>query len=359
MVSSVKDYAIFALDPTGLIKTWNAGAQRIKGYSADEAIGKHFSMFYTQAAKDTHHPEFELAEAIKHGSYEEEGWRIRKDGTQFWANVTITAVRGANDVVEGFVKVTRDLTERKQYEEELEEAKEEAILANQLKSRFVANITHEIRTPLSGIVGLSELIAGDDKASKDVKDSGQRIFDASKQLLTLLNDLLDFAKLEAGKLEVENVPFQFENILDEVRGLTNAKAKEKSLSLSFNMDETLSKTVVGDATKIRQILMNLVHNSIKFTEKGGIDVSVEKQDKSILVSVTDTGIGVNEAVQSRLFKPFTQGHSSASFGGTGLGLSICQQYIELLGGEIGMVSTPGEGTTVWFTLPLKEQASND
>lgn len=357
MVSSVKDYAIFVLSPEGLIKTWNSGAQRIKGYTANEVIGKHFSLFYTEDAKSIKHPEFELREAIKNGSYEEEGWRIRKDGTKFWASVTITAVKDANGGLEGFVKVTRDLTERKRYEEQLEQAKDEAILANQLKSKFVANITHEIRTPLSGIVGLSELIAGDNKLPTDTQDSAQRIFDASRQLLTLLNDLLDFAKLEAGKLEIEYGPLNFATILDEVKGLTASKAKEKSLLISSTIDETMPETLVGDATKIRQILLNLVHNSIKFTEKGGIDIDVERQDDTIMVTVTDTGIGVSETIQSRLFTPFTQGHSSAAFGGTGLGLSICQQFVELLGGEIGMVSEPGDGTTVWFTLPLKEQTS--
>lgn len=357
MVSSVKDYAIFVLSPEGLIKTWNAGAQRIKGYTANEVIGKHFSLFYTEDAKSIKHPEFELREAIKNGSYEEEGWRLRKDGTKFWASVTITAVKNADGGLEGFVKVTRDLTERKRYEEQLEQAKDEAILANQLKSKFVANITHEIRTPLSGIVGLSELIASDKKLPTDTQDSAQRIFDASRQLLTLLNDLLDFAKLEAGKLEIEYGPLHLATILDEVKGLTASKAKEKSLSISATIDETLPETLIGDATKIRQILLNLVHNSIKFTEKGGIDIDVERQDDTIMVTVTDTGIGVSEVIQSRLFTPFTQGHSSTAFGGTGLGLSICQQFVELLGGEIGMVSEPGEGTTVWFTLPLKEQTS--
>ncbi|MDZ4836463.1 MAG: PAS domain S-box protein [Candidatus Melainabacteria bacterium] len=198
LVSAVKDYAIFIMDPTGHIRTWNAGAQRIKGYLPKEIIGKHFSQFYTEEANAVKHPDFELREAIANGSYEEEGIRIRKDGTEFWASITITTILDG-DRVAGFVKVTRDLTERKNYESDLEAARDEAILANQLKSKFVASISHEIRTPLSGIVGLSELISRDDECSADIRQTGGRIFEAAKQLLSILNDLLDFSKLEAGK----------------------------------------------------------------------------------------------------------------------------------------------------------------
>ncbi len=354
LIKGVKDYAIFALDPNGIITTWNIGAQRAKGYTAEEIIGKHFSTFYTEEAKKIDHPAFELAEAIKNGSYEEEGWRVRKDGTLFWAHVTITALIDETGELIGFAKVTRDLTERKKYEEDLKAARDQAVLANQLKTRFVANITHEIRTPLSGIIGLSELIADNETLPKDTQDSGERIFDASKNLLILLNDLLDFAKLEAGKIELEDVPFTIEEVFDEVRGLSESNAKEKGLSVSFSFDKALGGQLHGDYRKLRQILLNLVNNSIKFTSSGGIEVSVEKQEDIMLFAVTDTGMGISKDIQESLFKPFAQGHNSDAFGGTGLGLSICQQFVELLGGEIGMESKPMQGTTIWFTLPIKD-----
>lgn len=353
IVDSVKEYAMFMLSPQGIIKSWNRGAERIKGYKPDEIIGKHFSIFYGDAARESKHPEWELEQAIKNGSYSEEGWRIRKDGSQFWANVTITAIfdKAGNNV--GFFKVTRDLTERKQFEKELEEARDSAILANKLKSKFVANITHEIRTPLSGIVGLSELIADDETASENVQDSGERIFDASKRLLALLNDLLDFSKLEAGKMEIVESDYRPYEILDEVAGLVTQKAKDKGLKLEIDIDQNVPATLYGDSTKVLQILLNLVNNSVKFTEKGGIELSVEREGEFVRYSVTDTGSGIPEKVKSTLFKPFTQGHDP-SFGGTGLGLSICQQFVELMGGEIGMVSETDAGTSVWFKLPLKE-----
>ena len=202
MTAAVKDYAIFLLSPEGIIQSWNAGAERIKGYKAKEAIGRHFSIFYTQEAKDRKHPEYELEQAIKNGSYEEEGWRVRKDGSQIWVSVTITPVIISGGVLKGFVKVTRDLTERKHYEKELEQARDDAVLANALKSKFVANVTHEIRTPLSGVVGLSQLIAQDTNLDQQNHESAIRIFEASKQLLVILNDLLDFADVYKRQMEM-------------------------------------------------------------------------------------------------------------------------------------------------------------
>ena len=357
IVNVVKDYAIFMLSPDGMIKTWNSGAERIKGYTAKEVIGKHFSIFYPEAVRKSKHLEFELQEAIQKGSYEEEGWRIRKDGSQFWASVTITSVM-EDGKLSGFIKVTRDLTEKKLLETQLEEARDQAILANQLKSKFVANVTHEIRTPLSGIIGLSQLIAENYDIPADVQDSGKRIFEASGNLLGLLNDLLDFSKLEAGRIEIEERTYEIAQIFDEVKGLTETKAKSKSLKIRTVIDDTLPTTVFIDATKVRQILLNLVHNSIKFTESGGIEIAADKVDDNIVFAVTDTGIGVSEDVQSKLFAPFTQGHD-ATFGGTGLGLSICRQFVELMGGKVDMVSELGQGTSVSFSLPLKEEAGRN
>ena len=360
LVSAVKDYAIFIMDPKGHIRTWNSGAQRIKGYLPKEIIGKHFSTFYTEEAIAIKHPDFELREAIAKGSYEEEGWRLRKDGTQFWASITITTIF-QDDKVAGFVKVTRDLTERKNYELALEAARDEAILANQLKSKFVASITHEIRTPLTGIVGLSELISKDEACSEDIRETGSRIFEAAKQLLVILNDLLDFSKLEAGKMSSETVPFDVRDVVDRVRGLCEAKATTKSLNLRVDISENVPKMVVGDPTKIRQVLLNLVDNAVKFTESGGVEIAVEKSDDDILYSVTDTGIGIEEELQKNLFQPFVQAEQSTTrlYGGSGLGLSIAHQIVSLLGGKIGMASQPGNGTTVWFTLPVKEELSHE
>lgn len=351
MVAAVKDYAIFRLDTNGFVQSWNAGAQRIKGYITNEIIGKHFSIFYADDPSSKEHTDFELQEAAEKGSYNEEGWRYRKDGTKFWADVTITAVRDANNLLTGFLKVTKDMTETKRIESELEEARDEAVLANQLKTKLVANITHEIRTPLGGIIGLSELIADSDNSPEEIKDSGARIFTASKQLLALLNDLLDFSRLEAGKTEIIKQPFSIRAVIDDACGLVKLDAEDKGLKITSDVSPDVPELLIADATKVRQILLNLLNNSIKFTVSGGIEISATTIDDFVEISVTDTGLGVPEDKQALLFRPFTQGHDP-SFGGTGLGLSICQQFIEMMGGNIGMVSAPNEGTTVWFTIPL-------
>jgi len=350
IVSAIKDYAILILNPDGIIMTWNEGAERIKGYKADEIIGKHFSIFYTDEANSSSHPAYELKKALEDGSYQEESWRVRKDGSEFWASVTITPIAGGKM---GFVKVTRDLTERRLNEIALEFARDTAIEANELKSALVANISHEVRTPLSGILSISELLARDPKLDSDTADSASRIFAASKRLMTILNDLLDFAKLEAGRVDTENIPFSVVEIVDEVIGLTKNKAEAKGLVLAAVITEAPTM-LQGDPSKVRQVLLNLINNAIKFTEEGGIELTVKARDGRIQFAVTDTGIGIPVELQAKLFQPFIQakGSTSRMFGGTGLGLCIAQQYVKLMNGEIGMFSAEGVGTTAWFTIPV-------
>jgi PAS domain S-box-containing protein len=349
MVAAVKDYAIFAISPEGFILSWNEGAKRIKGYEPEEVIGQHISIFYSEENRQNKHPDFELREALRTGSYEEEGWRFKKDGSRFWASVTITPFGGETG---GFVKVTRDLTERKRAEDELAEARDHAITANQLKSQFVANVTHEIRTPLSGVIGLGELLAANPDLDSETHEAAVRSFEASKQLLTILNQLLDFAKLESGRVDIVSDAYHPAVVIDEVVGLTEARANAKGLELSVSL-VGVPDTVIGDQGKVRQILLNLVHNAIKFTQAGAVHIRLEYLDNQLQFSVTDTGIGVKKECQERLFLPFSQAFDSASktFGGTGLGLSIAQQYVHLMGGKIGLVSDEGRGTTVWFNLP--------
>ncbi|GEM_PF-819398 len=350
IVGSIKDYAILILSPDGQIMTWNEGARLIKGYQAGEIIGKHFSVFYTEDAIDSNHPANELALALKNGSYEEEGWRVKKDGSQFWASVTITPIKGGT---RGFVKVTRDLTQRKLDQKALEEARDEAVITNKLKSQLIATISHELRTPLSGVLSLSELIARDPDLDNDNLERAARIFDASKRLIAILNDLLDFAKLEAGKVGIENIKYSLIQTLDEVIGLTAVKAAEKGLVLGANIGEIPSE-IAGDQGRVRQVLLNLINNAIKFTEKGGIEVAVSVKNDTLHFAVTDTGIGVSEEMQKKLFQPFVQAEGSTRrlYGGTGLGLSIASQFVTLMGGKIGMYSKEHIGTTVWFDLPL-------
>ena len=359
MVSAVQDYAIFMLDPNGYVMTWNEGAQRLKGYSESEIIGSHFSRFYTQDAIDINHPANELELAKRDGHYQEEGWRIRKDGTLFWASVTITAVWDANRELRGFVKVTRDLTERKIAEEELAAARDAAIEANKLKSQFVANISHEVRTPMGGVIGMAELLLLKPLAKEDL-EIAQHIFSASQRLLEVLNDLLDFSKLEAGAVEIERVRFNVKSLVQEAVATIKTIADKKGITLEVCIGEDLPEYVTADEAKIHQSLLNLVHNAIKFTQAGHVRVAVSldpAHSDRILFSVEDTGIGIDSDTMKRLFEPFVQADGShrRRFGGTGLGLSITKRFIELIGGSVGVRrNDDDDGSTFWFSVPVEQ-----
>lgn len=356
MVSSIKDYAIFMLDREGLIASWNDGAQRIKGYTAEEILGKHFSVFYTEEQLARRHPQHELQIASQTGRYEEEDWRVRKDGTRFWASVTITAIRSGTGELKGFVKVTKDLTDRKRTEQELERARDEAMLASQLKTEFIANVSHEIRTPMAGIIGMAEQLVVDDTLTEDQKEAAEHVFRSSKRLLDVLNDLLDFTKLEARRVTIDEHEFSLSEVLTEVVDSISQPARKKNLTVELAIDESLPEKIYGDSSKIRQVLLNLGHNAVKFTKSGSVKLAVQADSKEhIRFEVSDTGIGLKEDAGSFLFQPFVQadGSTRRKFGGTGLGLSISKKYVELMGGTIGFSSEFGQGSTFWFTLPLK------
>lgn len=371
LVSAVKDYAIFLMSPEGNILTWNEGAKRHKGYTSEEIIGRNFSTFYAKESVESGHPQWELEQAKVKGQYEEEGWRVRKDGSQFWASVSITAIFNKDGHLTGFVKVTRDLTERRKAELELrkavidaENARDEAERANRLKTEFVATISHEIRTPMSGLIGLAELLMHEPDRD-ELPEMAQRMFNSSRKLLDVLNSLLDFSKLESGKVKTENVYFSPKAVIDEVIGLVSPMVQAKSLSIETIITKNVPERIYADETKVRQVLNNLVHNAVKFTSHGRIRIKVDRKDingiDSVCFSVSDTGIGIREEHKSLMFDPFVQADPSYTrrFGGTGLGLSICRHYTTLMQGEIGLKSTEGKGSTFWFSLPAKEQSTDE
>lgn len=354
MVGAVKDYAIFLLDPSGNVLTWNEGAQRIKGYTESEIVGKHFSTFYTQESKDKKWPEHELKVAIEQGHYEEEGWRVRKDGTQFWASVTITPVFDRERNLRGFVKVTRDLSDRRRYEIERERAREAAVEAARLKSEFVANVSHEIRTPMAGIIGMAEELLMDNDLSENQREAAQQVFDSSLRLLHVLNAILDFSKLESGKVELDLDYVVPEAIVKEVVRTVTPYATKKGIALNWSIAQDVPQQITSDATKLRQSLLNLVHNATKFTKEGSVDISITKNHDHILFEVQDSGIGIPEKSKEMLFQPFVQadGTTRRRYGGTGLGLSIAKRYVEMMHGQIGFDSTEDRGSKFWFTIPI-------
>ncbi|KAF2798382.1 sensor histidine kinase-like protein/response regulator Fos-1 [Melanomma pulvis-pyrius CBS 109.77] len=356
LVETVKDYAIFMLDPKGKVATWNAGAQFFKGYTRDEIVGKHFSNFYGQEDRDSGKPDRELLDALRDGRVEDEGWRYRKDGSRFWANVVITPIY-RRDTLLGYSKVTRDLSERRQAEAGLIAAYEEA---SKLKSDFLANMSHEIRTPMHGMLSALTLLL-DTTLDPEQLELGGVIQQSGELLLQVINDILDYSKLASGSFTVSNNIINFADVIQSVFKI-HQKCCPPHLSLEAHLDPQLPKAAEGDSLRYRQILQNLISNATKFTEEGYVRLNAtlqceDEQFYTILIEVIDTGIGVPALGSSTLFTPFTQLDNSATkrHQGTGLGLSICKSLAELMGGNIGFHSNPDEqGSVFWFTAKLKK-----
>ncbi|KAJ4984015.1 serine threonine-protein kinase [Stagonosporopsis vannaccii] len=356
LVETVKDYAIFMLDPNGNIATWNDGAQAFKGYTRAEIVGQHFSRFYGEEDLATDKPGRELRDALHDGRCEDEGWRYRKDGSKFWANVVITPVFRDGTLL-GFSKVTRDLTNRRDAERQLIDAYEEA---SKLKSEFLANMSHEVRTPLHGLLSASTLLL-DTKLDLDQLDLAHVIKESGEVLLQIIDDILDHSKLASGSFSISH---DIINIAEIVHSVHRAQQKLFNPQVKFKsyVDPQIPKAAAGDSLRYRQIVQNLVSNAAKFTEEGFVHVSAklqsEDQDNFVIrTEVVDSGIGISEASVIALFTPFTQFDNSATkrYKGTGLGLSICKSLSELMGGEIGFQPNPKCcGSVFWFTIKLKK-----
>lgn len=360
LVQTVKDYAIFMLDTEGNVKTWNAGAALLKGYSREEIVGRHFSTFYTQDDIVAGKPSKEIEICLREGKVEDESWRLRKDGTRFWANVILTSVY-RNGVHIGFSKVTRDLTERKAAESRLISAYEEAA---KLKSAFLANMSHEIRTPMHGMLSALTLLM-DTTLTSEQQELAGIVKESGFVLLQVINDILDYSKLTSGAFSVDSDIINIPEIITSVVRTSQTLLKP-GVSLDISLAPDLSKSVYGDALRYRQIIQNLVSNAVKFTESGVIRVctSVTKEDGAsytIRTEVIDTGIGIPASSSSSLFTPFTQVDTSARkrYRGTGLGLSISKSLAELMGGAIGFYPNPEtHGSVFWFSVKAAKSHLN-
>jgi PAS domain S-box-containing protein len=492
IIANVQDYAIFMLDVEGRVATWNTGAERNEGYTAAEIIGRHVSIFYPHNEVTAGEPARGLATAATQGRYEKEGWRVRKDGSRFWAHVVITALRNIKGELLGFTQITRnttenrraetalreseerfrnsfelagigmsitgldgrllrvnqafcdivgyesdellkktfqdithpddlaidvahvrsllagvrrfyrmekrylhrnghevwinltaslvrgaggapvhfiaqveDITQRRQLEVSLAQARDQALEASRLKSEFLATMSHEIRTPMNGIIGMTGLLL-ETGLDEEQRDTARVIQNSAESLLSIINDILDFSKIEAGKIRIEPVEFDPRAVVEETLALLALRAQSKHIGLSCNFDANLSSRLTGDAGRIRQVLTNFVGNAIKFTEHGEVIVEVRAlrttaTHETFRVTVRDTGIGITPEAQTKLFQPFTQvdGTSTRRFGGTGLGLAISRQLIEYMGGEVGFESEPQVGSSFWFELELARGSTGE
>jgi PAS domain S-box-containing protein len=358
MIENVKDHAIFMLDADGQVMNWNQGGESVNGYRSEEIIGEYFSCFYTAEDVQSGKPQRTLNTAMARGYCEDEGWRLRKDGSRYWANVVITAVRnGANELL-GFSNVIRDLTRRRRVEVELQSAKEVAESANEAKSSFLVNISHEIRTPMTGILGMAGLLSETELTPRQ-KEFCDIIKQSGDALLTIINELLDFSKIESGKMELEILDFNLRSVVDDVVALFAKQAADKGVELVHSMNSTVPSELRGDPGRLRQILANLVGNALKFTDQGEVVVGVTVEEATgewakLRIEVSDTGIGIPENKIGQLFSAFTQADASITrkYGGTGLGLVLCKKFVDLMAGQIGVSSVEGRGSRFWFSVQL-------
>ncbi len=356
IVESSED-SIIGSDLDGVILSWNRGAEKLFGYAPEEVIGKRITILFPPGRESE---QLRNLEAIRHQQRIErfESQRVRKDGTQIEVAATLSPIKNALGRLEGASVIYRDITKQKETETELLNAKKAAETASQAKSEFLANMSHEIRTPMNVLLGMSSLLLDTD-LTEEQRDYAQTIRRGADSLLTVINDILDFSKIEARKLEIEVIDFALEEVVGEVTDLMSEQASAKGLDLNAELDPKIPAMLRGDPGRLRQVLVNLVGNAIKFTKQGEINLSVrqepDEQDRiDLRFEVRDTGIGIAPAVQARIFEAFTQadGSTTRNYGGTGLGLSISMRLVDLMGGKIGLRSEAGRGSTFWFTIPL-------
>jgi hypothetical protein len=352
LVRHVKDYAIFLIDPGGRVMSWNKGAQQIKGYTEAEIIGQPISVFYTDEDNQRGEPFQNLRRALEEGRYESIGLRKRKDGTIFYADVVFTPIYDDKNVLKGFAKITRDISDQKKAEQDMQETLRREKELNEMKSRFVSLASHEFKTPLSVIlssVSLIEKYPETEQQDKRLKHI-HRIKSNVNNLKQILNDFLSLEKLEDGIVENGPVEMNLDHLLREVvHDMEEALKTGQKVQLHLVGEP---RSVMVDAQLLRNVLNNLLSNAIKYSPEGSaIDCTLTFHAATIDIAFRDRGIGIPAEERPHLFERFFRASNTTGISGTGLGLSIVKRYLDLMGGDIRLSGEPGEGSTFTVTLP--------
>ncbi|MGO4222428.1 ATP-binding protein [Lysobacter sp. TAF61] len=346
LVESVRDYAIFLLDEDGYIRSWNKGAERIKGYKAGDIVGRHFSVFYPQDRIDQGWPDHELAEARSKGRFEDEGWRLRKDGSQFWANLVLTRIDHPNGELRGFAKITRDLTDRRRIHALEDEGRR--------LTTFLAMLGHELRNPLAPIANAVAIMQSESIESESLRFCRDVIGRQVAHMTRLVDDLLDVSRITSGKISLELSVLDLREVLGNAMETIEPEARQRGHVLRIQLaDEPV--WVCGDRARLLQVFSNLLNNAVKFTPAGGVITASMRHDNAHAeVSVRDNGPGIPVDRLEEVFGLFVQGqaHSAQAPGGLGLGLSLVQQLVALHGGEVSAFSTGEAGKGVEFVVRL-------
>ena len=348
---------IITVNAKGIIQHWSPGAQNLFGYTDEEVTGQNVDMLMPEPYRSNHDGYIARHQAggdpriIGIGR---EVTGLRKDGSTFPMDLSIGYAEVSGRTF--YVGVVRDLTERKKTEAALEEARDKAEAAVRAKSEFLANMSHEIRTPMNGVLGFLTLAREREDLDEEMQMFMDTAYTSANSLLAVIDDILDFSKLESGGMRIEKVSFDLRDVVGEVADNLSLMARDKGLAFDWHADDAVPDAVLGDPHRIRQILFNLLGNAIKFTEKGGVHVSVSaaRDSDMITLSVADTGIGMTVEVLERVMKPFEQADASTQrvYGGTGLGTTISSRLAAAMGGKLWAESTPGQGSTFFVQLPL-------
>ena len=348
LVESIQDYAIFMLDPDGHIASWNAGAERIKGYRANEIIGEHFSIFYPPEDVAQGKPRWELESAEREGRHEDEGWRVRKDGSRFWASAMISPMRDAQGGLVGYAKVTRDLTQRRRTEQALAQS-------NQELERFSYSVSHDLRAPLRAINGYAQAL-WEDHAEK-LGDEGKRLLavirDSAKLGGQLIDGLLNFSRV--GRQALAKTPVNLTALAESVV----AELRQTLASVAVEVVISPLPPASGDAALLRHVFVNLIDNAFKFSAKQAhprVEIGAEQNGSEVAYYVRDNGVGFDMQYANKLFGVFQRLHRPDEFEGTGVGLALAQRIVQRHGGRIWAEGKVKEGATFRFTLTAGAQA---
>ncbi len=372
VLSAASGFGIIATDTKGIIKLMNFGAEQMTGYTLDELVDKATPAIWhdldeilqsSEALSQQYGYAIEGFEVFvyraRHNEVMTQEWTyIHRDGTRFPVALEVTGMRDENDEIVGFLGIATNISQRKRAEQAMIDAKEAADAANAAKSMFLANMSHEIRTPMNAVLGMLQLLLKTRMTTKQ-HDFALKARIAATSLLSLLNDILDYSKIESGKLELDPQPFDFHSLMEHLAVVMTGNLRDKPVELLFDLDEQLPSHLIGDELRLQQVLINLLSNAIKFTQAGEVVVksrliSADNQQVTMNIAVQDSGIGISKEHQSKIFESFTQAETTTTrrYGGTGLGLVISRRLIELMGGSLEVESELGRGSEFSFQLTM-------